>query len=115
MYFQHTLNSVHHNKTSASSKLADTIVPPQTLKTVHQQRHSPCKCYSYLLSQLQSEQKWIPIIFQKKWHEELLRWRDDPWECAKKGDEEGMKRMLQRSDVKDWINKKRSDDYVSES
>jgi len=33
MYFQHTLNSVHHNKTSASSKLADTIVPPQTLKT----------------------------------------------------------------------------------
>ena len=39
---------------------------------------------------------------------------EDPWECAKKGDVKGMKMMLQRSNVKDWINK-RSDDIVSES
>ena len=38
----------------------------------------------------------------------------DSWECAKRGDVEGMKRMLKRSDVKDWINKN-SDDIVSES
>jgi len=40
---------------------------------------------------------------------------DDPWKCAERGDVEGMKRMLERSDVKDWINKNRSDDIVSES
>ena len=28
----------------------------------------------------------------------------DPWQCAKRGDEDGIKRLLQRSDVNDWIN-----------
>ena len=40
---------------------------------------------------------------------------NDPWACAERGDVEGMKRMLERSDVKDWINKNSSDDTVSES
>ena len=31
--------------------------------------------------------------------------KDDPWKCAQRGDVEGMKRLLMRSDVKDWINK----------
>ena len=39
---------------------------------------------------------------------------DDPWDSSERGDVEGMKRMLGRSDVQDWINKKRSDDIVSE-